>query len=200
MMHPLETLSTLVPASASSALGLERYDVARRQADAELRRRGKFAHLPEDECAICYENASTTTTTTLEDIGDATHVRAAHSQLRSSSDSRPTARDGRPPTHPLTTPYRTSCGHIYCYTCVAEKMLRAADEAGGPWECLRCGKPVLSAERFHVEKMYWASEGEEGSVEEWGSDYFDEIGSSSLSGMSAGSRGWVSGSDEERSE
>lgn len=82
-------------------------------------------------------------------------------------------------------------------------MLRAADEAGGPWECLRCGKPVLSAERFHVEKVYWASEGEEGSVEEWGSDYFDEIGSSSLSGisgMSAGSRGWVSGSDEERSE
>jgi peroxin-2 len=62
---------------------------------------------------------------------------------------------------------------------------------------------VLGAERFHIENMYWATEGDEGSVEEWGSDYFDEMGSSSLSGvsgMSAGSRSWVSGSDEERSD
>jgi peroxin-2 len=51
--------------------------------------------------------------------------------------------------------------------------------------------------------MYWASsEGDEGSFEEMGSDYFDEMGSSSLSGvsgMSAGSRSWNSGSDEEQS-
>ena len=82
-------------------------------------------------------------------------------------------------------------------------MLHAADEGGGPWECLRCAEPVLNAERLHVENMYWASEGDEGSAEEWGSDYFDEIGSSSLSGVSgvsAGSRSWVSGSDEEQSE
>jgi peroxin-2 len=82
-------------------------------------------------------------------------------------------------------------------------LLRAADEGGGPWECLRCGVPVLGAERFHVENMYWAPEGDDASVEEWGSDYLDEMGSSSLSGvsgMSAGSRSWASGSDEERSE
>jgi peroxin-2 len=60
--------------------------------------------------------------------------------------------------------------------------------------------PVLFAERFHVENTYWVSEGEDGSVEEWGSDYFDEMGSSSVSGMSAGSRSSVSGSDEEQSE
>jgi peroxin-2 len=82
-------------------------------------------------------------------------------------------------------------------------MLRAADEGEGPWECLRCAGPVLSAERFRVENVYLTSEGDEGSAEEWGSDYFDEMGSSSfsgVSGMSAGSRSWVSGSDEERSE
>lgn len=82
-------------------------------------------------------------------------------------------------------------------------MLRAVDEDGGPWECLRCGEPVLGAERFHIENTYWASEGDEGTVEEYGSDYFDEMGSSSLSGvsgMSAGSRSWASGSDDERSE
>jgi peroxin-2 len=82
-------------------------------------------------------------------------------------------------------------------------MLRAADEGGGPWVCLRCTAPVLSAKRFHVGNIYLPSEGDEGSAEEWGSDYFDEMGSSSLSGvsgMSAGSRSWVSGSDEEQSE
>jgi peroxin-2 len=193
LMHPLDTLSGLIPASA---LGLGAN--VGRGADARSLERGKFAHLPEDECAICYESAITTL-----NVADPTHALAGDVQPLSTSDSHPTARKGEPPTHPLVTPYRTSCGHIYCYTCVAEKMLRAADEGGGPWECLRCGIPVLFAERFHVENTYWVSEGEDGSVEEWGSDYFDEMGSSSLSGvsgMSAGSRSSVSGSDEEQSE
>lgn len=186
IMHPLDTLSGLIPASASSTLGL---GIGRGQDDDRSQERGKFAHVPEDECAICYEGA-----TAALSIGD---VRPP-----STSDFDLAARKAEPPTHPLVTPYRTSCGHIYCYTCVAEKMLRVADEGGGPWECLRCGKPVVSAERFHIESVYWASEGEEGSAGEWGSDYFDEIGSSSLSGvsgMSAGSPSSVSGSDEEQS-
>lgn len=193
IMHPLDTLYAVIPSSASlAALGLAAYDDGRQKA-VQSPRRGKFAHLAEDECAICYENA----TTTLDIVGDI--------QPQSPSDIHPTktARKGEPPTHALTTPYRTSCGHIYCYPCVAEKLLRAADEGGGPWECLRCGTPVLGAERFHVENMYWATEGDDASAEEWGSDYFDEMGSSSLSGvsgMSAGSRSWASGSDEERSE
>ena len=196
IMHPLDTLSAVIPSSASSALGLE----ARvgRLADGESPRRGKLAHLPEDECAICYENATTTL-----NIVDTTHSLSGNIPSRSISGSHFTARKDEPPAHPLTTPYRTSCGHVCCYTCVAEKMLRAADEGGGPWECLRCGKPVHSAERLRVENVYWVSEGEEGSAEEWGSDYFDEIGSSSLSGvsgMSAGSRSSVGGSDEEQSE
>ena len=80
-------------------------------------------------------------------------------------------------------------------------MLRAADEGEGPWECLRCAERVLGAERVHVENVYWESEGDEGSAEDWGSDYFDEMGSSSMSGVSgtsAGSPTWVtSGSDED---
>jgi peroxin-2 len=187
-MHPLDTLYTVIPSSARLALGLATaYDD-----DDGLQKaaHGKFAHLPEDECAICYENA-TTTLNIVEDI-----------QTQSTSDTHPTsaARKDEPPTHPLTTPYHASCGHIYCYTCVAEKLLRAADEGGGPWECLRCGMPVLGAERFHVENMYPATEGDDTSAEEWGSDYFDEMGSSSLSGVSAGSQSWASRSDEERSE
>ncbi|KAH9977897.1 Pex12 amino terminal region-domain-containing protein [Lactifluus volemus] len=155
---------------------------------------------PQDECAICHESATTTL-----NIADPTQVFALAStiQPQSSSDSQPEERRHEPPKHPLTTPYQTSCGHVYCYTCIAEKMLRAADEGGGPWVCLRCTAPVLSAKRFHVGNIYLPSEGDEGSAEEWGSDYFDEMGSSSLSGvsgMSAGSRSWVSGSDEEQSE
>lgn len=57
-----------------------------------------------------------------------------------------------PPPFPITTPYRTSCGHIYCYFCLSEKIIRAAigddaDEDGGCWECLRCERRVTSAER-----------------------------------------------------
>ena len=194
IMHPLDTLYTVIPSSASLALGLATaYDDDGQQKAGQFPRRGKLAHLPEDECAVCYENAATT----LNIIGDI--------QPQSTSDINLTSatRKGEPPTHPLTTPYRASCGHIYCYACVAEKLLRAADEGAGPWMCLRCGMPVLGAERFHVESMYWATEGDDASVEEWGSDYFDEMGSSSLSGvsgMSAGSRSWASGSDEEQSE
>jgi peroxin-2 len=192
IMHPLDTLSGLIPASASSTLGLGRH--VGRGTDAQSHKRGKLAHVPVDECAICYEGATAS-------LNIADPARALGDDIQLQSPLAVTRSE--PPTHPLVTPYRTSCGHVYCYTCIAEKMLRAADEGGGPWECLRCGNPVLGAERFQVENVYWTSEGEEGSVGEWGSDYFDEMGSSSLSGvsgMSAGSRSWVSGSDEEQSE
>ncbi len=197
IMHPLDTLRTVIPSSASSAFGLAAYDMW--QKTVQFPRRGKFAHLPEDECAICYESATATTL----DIAGPTHELVVDIQPQWTSALRPATRKGEPPAHPLTTPYRTSCGHIYCYTCVAERMLRTADEGGGPWECPRCGMLVLGAERFHVVNMYWVTESDDASAEEWGSDYFDEMGSSSLSGvsgMSAGSRSWGSGSDEERSE
>lgn len=194
ILHPLTAILTLVPAPARAVFG---FDPHPKQSDVQLNRRGKFARLPEDECAICYENA-TATTLGIADPNSA----LAFASVQPPVSHRVERRD-EPPAHPLTTPYRTSCGHIYCYTCIAEKMLRAADEGEGPWECLRCAERILGAERFHVESMYWASEGDEGSVGDWGSDYFDEMGSSSLSGvsgMSAGSQSWVSGSDEGQSD
>jgi peroxin-2 len=186
ILHPLTAILSLVPTPARAVFGLSPY---REQSDAQLNRRGKFAHLPEDECAICYENA---TTTTLDPNNALAFASAQPPPISHRRDE--------PPAYPLTTPYRTSCVHIYCYTCIAEKMLRAAEEGEGPWECLRCAERVLGAERFYVVNLYWESEGDEGSTEDWGSDYFDEMGSSSLSGVSgtsAGSQSWVSGSDED---
>lgn len=60
------------------------------------------------------------------------------------------------PTHPITSPYITSCLHTYCYLCISERLIRAVDEGGdgeeGWWECLRCEEPVRSCER--VEGVY----------------------------------------------
>jgi peroxin-2 len=55
-----------------------------------------------------------------------------------------------PPAYPLYTPYRASCGDVYCYHCVAERMMRAAEEEE-VWECLRCGEGVRSVDRFVVD-------------------------------------------------
>ena len=190
ILHPLTAMLTLVPAPARAVFG---FGPRPEQSDAPLNKRGKFAHLPEDECAICYENATL-------GIADPNNALAFASSIQP-QPHRVERRD-EPPAHPLTTAYRTSCGHIYCYTCIAEKMLRAADEGEGPWECLRCAERVLGAERFHIENMYWTSEGDEGSAGDWGSEYFDEMGSSlsGVSSASAGSQSWVSGSDEGQSD
>lgn len=52
-----------------------------------------------------------------------------------------------PPTYPLNIPYIASCGDIYCYYCISERMIRAAEDGESKWECLRCGDLVASAER-----------------------------------------------------
>lgn len=72
-----------------------------------------------------------------------------------------TSSDDEPPAHPIYSPYITSCGHIYCYHCVAERLIRTADEAEDDlgWECLRCGDNVKSADRYIVD----ISESESGS-------------------------------------
>jgi peroxin-2 len=60
------------------------------------------------------------------------------------------------PSYPITTPYITSCGHVYCYFCLSEKMISAAKDSadggggdeGSMWECLRCGEGVRTCERL----------------------------------------------------
>ena len=81
---------------------------------------GKYASLAEGQCAICAEDAAT--------------ILPAHPSTHT--------------TYPLNTPYVTPCGHTYCYTCVADRMLRAGDEGEEYWECLRCDAHVKYIHRL----------------------------------------------------
>lgn len=80
-----------------------------------------FDQLPNSQCAICHDNASTT---------DAT------------------APLGQVKDYTVHNPYRTNCGHLYCYYCIQSKLSIFGDE----WPCLRCGEKVERIERF-VEKV-----------------------------------------------
>ncbi|KAK0468178.1 peroxisomal biogenesis factor 2 [Desarmillaria tabescens] len=105
---------------------------------------GKYHSLPEDQCAICAENASFNL-----NMADSANAFTALAVSQSNSE---VASQTEPPAYPLYTPYITSCGHVYCYHCVAERMMRTADDAEDEgWECLRCTEVVHSAERFAVE-------------------------------------------------
>ncbi|KAG2349044.1 hypothetical protein BDR05DRAFT_956420 [Suillus weaverae] len=112
-------------------------------------KRGKYYSLPPDQCAICAENASLNV-----NLGDAAGVLGSYTPAfpaSSNSDvSDNTEGDGEPPC-PITTPYLASCGHIYCYACLAERMLRAADDGSCGWTCLRCVEEVRSADRYRLE-------------------------------------------------
>ncbi|KAF8489122.1 Pex12 amino terminal region-domain-containing protein [Gautieria morchelliformis] len=108
-----------------------------------VERRGKYWSLPEDQCAICAEDASFS-------ITDPRHDMYTFRSLTEPSSSQP-ARSDDSPRFPLQTPYITSCLHQYCYVCVSERMLRAADEGEPAWECLRCVAMVLSADRVDAD-------------------------------------------------
>ncbi|KAI0030711.1 Pex12 amino terminal region-domain-containing protein [Vararia minispora EC-137] len=189
--QPVATLASMLPSSVRDALELSPRVVT----DAAGQQRGLYWHLSDTECAICHENAALILS--VSSPSETSNIYLSQSAAMRVSDS-----GKERPTHPLTTPYRTSCNHVYCYACVADRMLRAADEGSSPWTCLRCTEPVYSVERVLAEPLYWISDGEEDgrSTLDWGSDYFDELGSSSVSGvsgMSIGSRSW---SDGERSD
>ncbi|KIY49343.1 hypothetical protein FISHEDRAFT_41257 [Fistulina hepatica ATCC 64428] len=112
---------------------------------SQSRKRGRFWALSEDNCAICADNTPS--------IGD----RLADSSHTPYTSSTVDQYGGESiPEFPLSVATIASCGHIYCYHCLAEQMMRAADEglAGRGWECLRCAEYVKSAERFgpqHIE-------------------------------------------------
>ena len=118
----------------------------------EQSKRGKYWSLTQDQCAICVENASlslnlsepTNAFTTLT-FTSTPGLEASTSDDQTFSGSGPSF---EPPIHPLHTPYITSCGHIYCYYCLSERMMRCADDGVDGWECLRCGDNVRSSERW----------------------------------------------------
>ncbi|KAF9057693.1 peroxisomal biogenesis factor 2 [Panaeolus papilionaceus] len=98
---------------------------------------GKYASLPPDQCAICAENAARL------DVSKPANI---FQTLWSDSSA-------EAPAYPINNPYQTSCGHIYCYQCIAERMLHNADDGGDEsgWLCLRCSEGVINAQRYMVE-------------------------------------------------
>ena len=122
---------------------------------------GKYASLAEGECAICAEDAAT--------------LLPAHPSTSSH-------------IHPIHTPYITSCGHTYCYTCVADRMLRAGDEGDEYWECVRCDGCVKYIHRLEerTEEGTGTSEGSGYDLDEMSLNSEDTFGTfSSEDGLSA---------------
>lgn len=145
-------------------------------------RRGKFWALANDQCAICAENA-TFSLNLSEPTRLFTNVAMEPVGVTSSSPSSYTD----DPKHPIYTPYQTSCGHIYCYHCIAERVMRMVDEPDQHWVCLRCGEKVTEAHRYTVE----ISESERGGSEydfssdlDLGTDLSGSMGSYGESGLS----------------
>lgn len=142
-------------------------------------KRGKFWALSEDQCPICFENAQFNL-----NISEPTN-------LFTSLAANPTSEQSseEPPTHPIYNPYQISCGHIYCYHCIAERVMRTVDEANDEsgWECLRCGEEVREAHRYTVdiiENERSESDYEFSSDIDMGTDLSGSLGSYSESGFS----------------
>jgi len=132
-----------------------------------MSKRGKYWGLPRDQCAICVENASFSLNLSEPVNAFTSLTMASGASMDPSSDPM-----SEPPAHPLNTPYITSCGHVYCYHCLAEQVVRTADDGvdEGGWECLRCGEGVKGAERWIGDIV---EERENGS--DWGGDGFSSI-------------------------
>ena len=111
--------------------------------------KGPYWSLSEDQCAICAENASYNL-----NFADSTNALTALSSVAPKLAPEHDQDSAEPPQFPITTPYITTCGHVYCYYCLADRMLRVADEGDGEvpgWECLRCTRVVKDAERVEME-------------------------------------------------
>ncbi|KAG6029186.1 peroxisome assembly protein (Peroxin-2) [Claviceps sp. Clav32 group G5] len=88
---------------------------------------GEYGFLPERTCAICYQ-----------DQNDSTGKSEAEMMMMAAAASS-SGVVGSAQTD-ITNPYETiPCGCIYCYVCVATRLVR---EEGEGWTCLRCGEHV----------------------------------------------------------
>jgi peroxin-2 len=128
-------------------------------------KRKKYWSLSRNQCAICAENASFSVN--LSGSGSAFSSLAQPSPMSHSSET-------EPPAYPLNIPYIASCGDIYCYHCISERMIRAAEDGESRWECLRCGELITGAERLLADV-----EGNETSDYDFSDE---ELESTSLSG------------------
>ncbi|KAG9018658.1 peroxisome assembly protein (Peroxin-2) [Tulasnella sp. 427] len=115
------------------------YSTSKAGIDGRSKLAGKFASLPEDCCAICAEDSSSPTTS----ASSAVQTGVSVPPLSLSTDG--------VPTFPIAIPYRTSCGHEYCYSCLTVRMLRAHEDGDPGWECLRCKEIIKSAFRAEIE-------------------------------------------------
>lgn len=147
---------------------------------AATAKQGKYWALSRDQCAICAENASFSLNLS-EPENAFTSLSVAPIPFTDSTGIGTVSQDLDPtsatPVHPINTPYITSCGHIYCYHCLTERMMRTADdgidEAG--WECLRCEEGVKASER-------WAGD----IAQEYDGSDWDGDGLSSISEFESG--------------
>ncbi|KAJ6515746.1 Pex12 amino terminal region-domain-containing protein [Mycena sanguinolenta] len=182
--------SSLTPTSISSLF------LPPRPSDEKHAARGKYWSLPQDQCAICAENASFSLN--LSEPTNAFTTLAAPSLTHTAPENTTAGSDTEPPLYPIHTPYVASCGDVYCYHCIAERMMRAADEEDGQkWECLRCGQRVESADRLVAEV---GSAGSELSGSDY--DFSSDLDVTDLSGsmVSMGSVSIGSYSESGRSE
>ncbi|KAF8592604.1 hypothetical protein K439DRAFT_1650253 [Ramaria rubella] len=122
--------SKIVPSLIGIPLGMQ--EAPSIDKENSIKWRGKYWSLPENHCAICAEDGSF-------NIIDPRHEMYTPNPEPAADES---------PKYPIHTPYITSCLHQYCYVCLSERMLRAADDGERGWECLRCEALVLSADRF----------------------------------------------------
>ena len=130
---------------------------------SKLEPKGPYALLPNNECAICAENSSFS----LSNLTGTSDTHAFSHPIPSSTEEAETNQEYStgPPSHQITTPYITPCGHTYCYVCISERLMRCIDDGEDGWTCLRCTELVRSCER--VQNRYddsahtsegWASE------------------------------------------
>lgn len=94
--------------------------------DAELEKRGPLAHLPENTCAICYQDQNPINISEAEILGMNSGANGIGVTGSATTD--------------IVNPYQVApCGCIYCFVCIATKL--EAEEGEG-WTCLRCGELV----------------------------------------------------------
>ncbi|EME46828.1 hypothetical protein DOTSEDRAFT_78963 [Dothistroma septosporum NZE10] len=96
--------------------------------------RGELSFLPERTCAICYQDQNPTSGQSEQDIITSSAA-AANSGITGSAMT------------DITNPYQAeSCGCIYCFVCLAQRI--EAEEGEG-WVCLRCGEIIKECRPWH---------------------------------------------------